>query len=352
MRLPLAPRTDRIGCIHRSGPAAGVLLATLLLLLGAPLRATGQWYEMDVHDPVMIEADGTYYLFHTGRGIAVWSSPGRANWTRLEGVFEEAPAWTDEVVPDFRNYMWAPDVVHHDGTYYLYYSVSSFGENTSAIGVATSPTLDPTDPDFEWTDHGPVVRSVPGRDLWNAIDPSVGFDEEGRPWMAFGSYWTGIKLVRLTDDLLSTDSGPESWYTIAARERSWTTDPRDAGAARIEAPFIFQKSGYYYLFVSWGICCRGEDSTYRVMVGRSDSITGPYLDRSGTPMDEGGGTLVVEGNERWPGVGHNSAYTFDGTDFLVFHGYDARDDGESKLWIREITWENGWPTVSLELDSE
>ncbi|MEJ2076553.1 MAG: family 43 glycosylhydrolase [Acidobacteriota bacterium] len=115
-----------------------------------------------------------------------------------------------------------------------------------------------------------------------------------------------------------------------------------------EAPFLFRKNDYWYLFASWDRCCAGKDSTYKIVVGRSRDITGPYLDRTDQDMVHGGGTLVVKGNDSWPGVGHSATVTFDGVDYLVFHGYDTADNGRPKLWIRRIHWdEEGWPTVSL-----
>ncbi|MFW5947146.1 MAG: family 43 glycosylhydrolase [Gemmatimonadota bacterium] len=324
------------------------LLATLAILLAGP--ADGQHIEIGVHDPVMAEADGTFYLYHTGRGISVRASPDMESWERLPPVFEDAPAWATDINPRFRNHIWAPDISYHDGTYYLYYSVSSFGSNSSAIGVATNTTLDPDDPDYAWVDHGPVVRSVPGRDLWNAIDPNLVVDDDGRPWLTFGSFWNGIKLVRLAEDRLRV-ARPEEWRTIAARHRYWKLSETDAGDtlnSAIEAPFIFRKDGWYYLFVSWDRCCAGPQSTYKIAVGRSRSVTGPYLDRAGQDMRFGGGTLVARGDSAWAGVGHNAAYTIDGTDYLVFHGYDLSDRGRSKLWITEIDWDaDGWPHVSL-----
>ncbi|MDR8392943.1 arabinan endo-1,5-alpha-L-arabinosidase [Aliifodinibius sp. S!AR15-10] len=324
-----------------------------LILIATGGDAEAQNKKISVHDPVMIKQDQTYYLFETGRGISVWSSTDMQNWTEQEQIFDSAPEWTYEVNPEFRNHMWAPDITHHDGTYYLYYSVSSFGRNASAIGVATNTTLHPDDPDFEWVDHGPVVESVPGRDLWNAIDPNLTIDDEGTPWLTFGSYWLGMKLVKLQDNLthVAVDTAAE-WHTIAARHRYWKLDERDAGDTEngdIEAPFIFKKNGYYYLFSSWDRCCANEKSTYKVVVGRSKDITGPYLDRAGKDMRHGGGTLVIRGNEDWAGIGHNSAYTFDGTDYLVAHGYDLSDEGRSKLIMLEIEWDEGdWPQVSLD----
>lgn len=327
-----------------------------------------------VHDPVIAHEGDTYYLFGTGRGIRVQSSEDLKSWKPQPPVFQETPSWMKELVPQFRGDLWAPDIFHHDGTCYLYYSVSAFGRNNSAIGVATNKTLDSTSPDYAWQDHGVVVRSIPGRDLWNAIDPNVVIDEDGTPWMTFGSFWTGIKLVKLSADLTSIVTGPgEEWHTLASRERDFVVDERDAGDSAnpeldyeslytpeqlkrnhdmqngaIEAPFLFRKDGMWYLFASWDRCCRGARSTYKVIVGRSQDIRGPYLDKDGKRLVRGGGTLVVEGDgEQWAAAGHPSAYTFDDSDYLVFHAYDLKDRGKSKLRVREIRWEDGWPAVDL-----
>jgi arabinan endo-1,5-alpha-L-arabinosidase len=331
------------------GRARAVLPLLVLLAGGSAGGLHGQHLEVPVHDPVMAEQDGVYYLFTTGRGISAWSSRDMKQWDRLPPVHAAAPAWTEDVVPGFgeRNHMWAPDIVHRDGTWYLYYSVSAFGRNTSAIGVATSRSLDPADPGFGWVDRGMVVRSVPGRDLWNAIDPNVVLDDEGTPWLTFGSFWAGMKLVRLADDMLQV-AEPEEWYTVAARERAFPTPDARAGSGVIEAPFIFKKNGYYYLFVSLGACCRGTQSTYHVAVGRSGSVSGPYLDRDGVDLAHGGGTVVVRGDANYAGIGHNAAYTFGGADYLVAHGYDMADEGRSKLVITPIQWDDaGWPIVNL-----
>lgn len=329
-------------------------VAAILMMLVCVTDIYSQHLDVPIHDPVMIRQDDTFYLFGTGRGISVWRSADMENWERLNAVFDDTPPWTEEIVPGGQYHLWAPDITHHNGRYYLYYSVSSFGRNTSAIGALSNATLHPDDPDFEWTDHGEVIRSVPGRDLWNAIDPNIVFDDGGAPWMAFGSFWTGIKLVKLDDSMTTvyqTEEAGQQWHTIASRHRYWKLDVRSAGNpmnGAIEAPFIFKKNGYYYNFVSWDVCCRGEDSTYKVVAGRAESVTGPYLDREGENMAHGGGTLVLQGNENYAGIGHNAVYTFDGTDYLIAHAYDLSDEGRSKLMIREITWdENGWPVVNL-----
>jgi arabinan endo-1,5-alpha-L-arabinosidase len=300
-----------------------------------------------VHDPVIAIHDNTYYLFCTGWGISVWSSTNLEEWKKEKPVFEKAPEWAISTIPGFKGHIWAPDVFYHNGKYYLYYSVSAFGKNTSCIGVATNTVLNADHPDYFWEDHGKVIQSVPGRDMWNAIDPNLILDESGVPWLSFGSFWNGIKLVKLNNDLISI-SEPQEWYTLSRRERLFTTHDSLAGEGAVEAPFIFKKDNYYYLFVSFDFCCRGVNSNYKVMVGRSEKIYGPYTDRKGKRLDEGGGTPVIEGNKQWPGVGHNSVYTFNNNDYLVIHAYDASDEGKPKLMIKKIRWDNeNWPSVSL-----
>lgn len=191
-----------------------------------------------------------------------------------------------------------------------------------------------------------MVQSVPGRDLWNAIDPNLVIDEQNEPWLSFGSWWTGIKLVKL--DRAMKIAEPQQWYSLARRPRNYNSSDSAGGSAAIEAPFIFKKGEYYYLFVSFDLCCKGEQSTYKIVVGRSRKLTGPYIDKSGNRMDNNGGSILLEGNKDWYGVGHNAVYTVDGKDLLIFHGYDAKDKGRSKLRIEQLDWdEEGWPMVIL-----
>jgi len=330
--------------------------------------------DVRVHDPVLIQEGDTYYIFHTGKGIPVKSSKDMKAWQEEKPVFATPPAWISKTIPKFDGSIWAPDIVHHNGVYYLYYSVSAFGRNNSAIGVATNTTLRSSDPKFKWVDNGIVVQSVAGRDMWNAIDPNVAFDDQENAWMVFGSFWMGMKLVNLQSNMMAVVSdSSQQWSTVAARERHWKVDERDAGDAAnpelnyetlytpellamnkqmkngsIEAPFIFKKNGFYYLFVSWDRCCRGLESSYKILVGRSTDIRGPYVDKEGKKMIHGGGTLIAEGNDKWAAVGHQAAYTLNGKDLLIFHGYDKSDNGKPKLIIRELKWDNAlWPVVSL-----
>ena len=297
-----------------------------------------------VHDPVIIKQESTYYIFCTGMGISVFSSPDMKHWKKQRAVFDKAPTWAVKAIPGFRGHIWAPDISYHQGQYYLYYSVSAFGKNTSCIGVATNKTLDTGSKDFKWVDHGKVIQSVPGRDMWNAIDPNLMVDENNTPWLVFGSFWNGMKLVKM-DSTLTAVAQPEEWYTVASRPRDRVLPDSVAGDAAIEAPFLYKHGRYYYLFVSFDYCCRGEKSTYKMVVGRSEKIKGPYVDRDGVPLNLGGGSTLLEGDKNWYGVGHNAVATFQGTDYLVFHAYDGNDKGRSKLRIEKLGWRNDWPYV-------
>ena len=134
-------------------------------------------------------------------------------------------------------------------------------------------TLDPESPATGWTDRGKVFESD-FRDDFNAIDPNVFSDAEGRQWMAFGSFWSGIKMIRLDPATGMRAADDETIHSLASRRRP--------GA--VEAPFVIRRGEYYYLFVSFEFCCRGADSTYYTVVGRSTEPTGPYVDRDGKKM--------------------------------------------------------------------
>jgi len=314
----------------------------LLLMSTAALSQPSS--AISVHDPVMIKQDSIYYLFCTGVGITVWSSPDLKAWKKEAPVFAKPPQWALAEIAGFKDHIWAPDISYHNGLYYLYYAVSAFGKNTSCIGLAVNKTLNPSSPDFHWEDKGKVIESVPGRDMWNAIDPNLIIDEQQHAWLSFGSFWNGIKLVALNDSLNAL-AEPQRWYTIASRKRSFGLSDSLAGDAAIEAPFIFRKNEFYYLFVSFDYCCRGEKSTYKMMVGRSNKVYGPYIDKEGKALAEGGGSLVLQGNTKWHGVGHNAVIKVNADDYLVFHAYDAADNGKSKLRMEKIDWVDGWPEV-------
>ena len=296
-----------------------------------------------VHDPVMAKEGDTYHLYFTGRNISSMSSKDLASWRFERSVFSRPPQWAMDSVRGYKGHTWAPDIIYHKGYYHIFYSCSTFGKNTSAIGHAYRKTLSP-EVQEPWTDTGAVIVSHPG-DNYNAIDPNVVIDDDGHPWMAFGSFWGGIQLVRLTDDMSATLK-PEKLYAICTRRFDGQADVPSMPENAVEAPFIFKHGGYYYLFVSYDFCCRGLKSNYKVVVGRSKDVTGPYIDKEGRKLTQGGGSLVIGQNDDFVAIGHSAAYHFDGKDYFMAHGYSRTEDGASKLFLREMTWdEAGWPVV-------
>lgn len=293
------------------------------------------------HDPsTIIQCKNRYYIFATGRGITSKSSADKVFWTPGPAIFANPPAWTTNAVPGFDGTFWAPDILYFNGQYHLYYAVSTFGSQVSAIGLATSPTLDPSDPAYQWTDQGPVITSANGSS-YNTIDPSFTWDNAGNLWMAFGSYWNGIYLVQLD---------PTSGLRISPGSTTYHL----ASNSSIEASYVWRRGGYYYLFVNWGSCCSGVDSTYNIRVGRSKAITGPYLDKNGVNMASGGGTLFMQSNGKYTGPGHVGILSEGGKLSLTHHYYDANAwdagydaYGAAHFALLPLYWTaDDWPMVT------
>ena len=340
-----------------------VLLACCVMTHGQQQPGKAMPFTTDtpmVHDPVMAFEDGIYHIFATGMGIQQMTSKDRKNWTVLpDPVMTVIPKWTQDSVPGFRHHVWAPDVIKWHGRWWLAYSCSTFGKNGSAIGLFSKKSLS-----FPlWEDEGCIVTSQEGRDNWNAIDPNFVIDDNDQPWLVWGSFWDGIQLARL-DTTMHIAVG-EKPRTIARRYNLNDPDAKAAlslnpnppknptsdyaGPNAIEAPFIFKHDGWYYLFVSWDYCCQGSKSTYRVAVGRSRTVDGPYLDPKGIDMRFGGGMLFLEGDKKnYEAAGHCAAYSVDGQDIFLCHGYSIAHQGASILIQRSIRWTpDGWPQIDL-----
>jgi len=278
-----------------------------------------------------------YWVFYTGRGVPSYRSKDLVKWERGPAVFKTAPEWIAKIVPQNRNMQyWAPDIIKLGDRYLLYYSVSSFGKMTSAIGLATNPTLDPDDPAYHWTDQGFVVRTQDG-DGYNAIDPSIFHDGDGSLWLTFGSYWSGIKLIQLEPQTGKRMPPDSKLFSLAYNES-------------IEASYLCRHDDYYYLFVNWGSCCQGPKSTYNIRIGRSKSITGPYLDKAGAEMLHSGGSLfLATTNGPLIGPGHAGTLNAQGKDWFTsdFEG-DLRMDGRATLAIMPLRWNaEGWPEATV-----
>jgi arabinan endo-1,5-alpha-L-arabinosidase len=302
---------------------------------GAPSALPPEMLELNgafvqVHDPAIVKDGDTFYLFSTGVGVSVRTSSDLVSWKGAGSVFSSKPSWITTTDPGNPNHLWAPEVLYFGGKFHLYYSASRFGSNRSCIGHATRARLGSG---AGWVEQGePIICSneVAGTDDFNAIDPNPFQDEEGKLWLSFGSFWGGIKLIRLDAD--GRRDGPDL-FSLATRDNT-----------AVEAPHLFYHGGYYYLFESVDSCCQGAASTYKTMVGRSKSVTGPYLDAAGDALSDGGGTLLVEGGARFRGPGHNAILLDQGQHYNIFHAYDADSSGVPTLRIAQMGWnESGWP---------
>jgi arabinan endo-1,5-alpha-L-arabinosidase len=267
-----------------------------------------------------------------GGTIQIKKSTDHQTFTSVGTVWTEIPAWIKDAVPAVAN-LWAPQVYRHAGIYYLYYSASSFGSNNSLIALATNTTLDPADPAYRWVDQGLVWRSRTTDD-YNAIDPAVVEDASGMPYLTFGSFWSGIRQVELQWPSGKAAANPAAPTRLVDR-----LVPPNA----VEAPYIVRRQGFYYLFVSFDFCCRGADSTYKIAVGRSRSVSGPFTDELGTPLQHGGGTVILSSDGPMVGPGGVSI----SGDLLAHHFYDADANGAITLSVRRIQWAaSGWPVLT------
>lgn len=336
------------------GVVLALILAATCVAVGQSAAATWKGSEKagakylkvsipGVHDPSIAKQHRTYYVFSTTMG---WHSSGQlpihcgrelARLAPCGCVFQSIPGWIQKKFPHIHN-LWAPDISYFNGKYHVYYAASRFGKRTSVIALATSPTLDQSSKNYKWTDRGQVIEST-AKDDWNAIDPNIVKGSHGRVWMAFGSFWGGIKMIQINPATGKQLAGNKKLYSLASRP------PDSTGSRPIEASFVFPHHGFYYLFVSFDYCCRGARSNYKIEVGRSKHVTGPYADEQGKPMMDGGATLVLRGASQWRGPGGESVLQDGRHDLLVFHTYSA-ETGRPFFHVRLIHWVKGWPEVA------
>lgn len=379
-----ATAAAKIDQSSRSAIAAGckcqewVLTSTGKDAYPAPRQVSGSG--TSVHDPFLLQDPSThvYWLYGTHQTLA-WSTDGATftytNVNSPSGVCNsgEGGAWLTQdnrcpiIGPDFSSWtglqtpksdnngqstdVWAPDVLYVNGTYHLYYAIP-YEPSTGAeavIGLATSSTAW-----GPWTDAGYVISSwtaattappasqngwnFSSSTTWNAIDPAAFIDGAGNWWLVFGSWQDGIHLIQL-DPKTGLRTGT-AMYRIAAR-----------GAGE-EGAFLYYWNGYYYYFASINVCCNGTASTYRTIVGRSQTVTGPYLDRGGIDLVNGGGTILISSHGNIYGPGGASVFTDTGTDgsqsqpTLVYHYYDGNNNGAPTLGINRLAFDaDGWPYI-------
>ena len=271
------------------------------------------------HDPstMIRNTDGRYWIFTTGDGVWAMSSSNSnfTDWRVEPTVFPRGtwPGWISNYVTGFQGFFWAPDVIFMNNQYYLYYSCAGVGA-PAAIGLATASNLA-----GPWTDQGMIVAAN------NAIDPAM-LRDGSNLWLTYGNWQSGIDLIQL-----SPSTG-----------RRLNSSRWDLVAGQVEAPYLIKNGSFYYLFFQRGLCCNGVNSTYFTQVGRSTSISGPYVDKNGNSLMNGGGSTFLPNRDgRFIGPGHVGY----GEGKLTYHFYDGNDNGNAKLRITTLSWSNGWPVA-------
>lgn len=280
--------------------------------------------EQSLPDPTVLRAsDGYFYLYATEdiRHTPIFRSENLVDWVFLGTAFAK------ETRPDFepKGGLWAPDINQIGDKYVLFYSMSVWGgEWTCGIGRAVA-----SQPQGPFTDQGKLFRSNEIQ-VQNSIDPFY-IEEKGKKYLFWGSFH-GIYGIELTADGLNLKPDAK---------------PRQVAGSAYEGTYIHKKNGYYYLFASVGSCCAGLKSTYTTVVGRSENLFGPYVDKQGRPMLENNHELLIQKNEHFLGTGHNSEIITDdaGQDWMFYHAVKTSRPRGRVLMLDKIQWKDGWPYV-------
>lgn len=280
----------------------------------------------DAPDPTVIRGnDGKFYAFSTMKdgNVPVYRSDDMVNWSYYSG------AYTTANVPKFvpGAGIWAPDINRIEGRYVLYFSMSTWGgEWEAGIGRSTSPRPE------GYYSNSKLLFNSKDIGVQNSIDPVV-FQEKGRKYLIWGSF-RGIFITELTDDGLDILD---------------KNDKEQIAGTAYEGIYIHKRGEYYYMFGAWGSCCEGLNSTYRVVVGRSKSLYGPYVNKKGEKMLNNCHEVILKGNDKVKGPGHTSQIITDdnGDDWILYHGYDVNEPNAGrKMYLDRVKWDNnGWPTI-------
>ena len=334
-------------------------LSTLLMSCGQsrvdcvlnPNVADPKTITSPIHDPSLIKSEDAYFVYSSSHLGSFYRSDNLREWRLAGQVFEALPIWLVQQIPQ-ADHIGAPDLAFYRGRYLYFYQSHISNTCNAATGLATNLSLDPNSANYQWLDHGLILRSKPHYadiDIYcgdesatfNAIDAHFFVDPNQTPWLVFGSTIGGIKLIEL--DPLTLKPLPGAEFTTLAQRFLLQNDPI------IEAPHLLYRQGYFYLFMSFNHCCRGADTQYQVRVGRSRDIAGPYLDANGWPLYLGGGTPLIARDGNYMGTGHSDLFSENGQDWLVHHAKRADEDYRAYLHIRKLRWlTTGWPSLCAE----
>ncbi|KAI9370613.1 glycosyl hydrolase [Aspergillus egyptiacus] len=329
MKLSLLTTVVATALSTLTGPVAGQY--------SAPGECTGDCW---AHDPGFYQrvSDGRYFRFSTGGGIHIHASDSLTGpW---EAVGQALPGGSIVDHPGSTN-LWAPDI-HHDASqdlYYMYYSVSTLGSRNSIIGIASSPDLTPG----SWTDHGGLFRTVESSPF-NAIDANW-ISVDGRQILNFGSYWNGLHQVPL--------AGPRQ---LAEGAFATQIAYNSTGNHAIEAANMFYRRGWWYLTFSSGQAASyverppAQGMEYRIVVCRSQSATGGFVDKEGRScLTDNGGTTLLASHGRVYGPGGQGVFEDRTRGWVLYYHYADRDIGLNKEQYQfgwnVLKWADGWPSV-------
>lgn len=329
-----------------------------LCVLGNVHAFAADWYAKDNlqpgHDPSIVRFEDGYALMTTNNHLQLWTSENAYDWVDHDKTLKSVPSWLTQYAPGMED-VWAPDIYYANGEYRVYYCGSEFGKRNSAIGYTATKSIMPGTAGYGWQDHGHVFHTKDGIDKYNAIDADLVRTVNGELWMAFGSFGLGIQLIKIDEKTGLQASDDNTVYNIARR-----TSKASGGAE--EGPSLIEHNGQYFLFTAWDYCCHQgpeiEQTTYKTAYGRADDVKGPYVDRAGYSMLNGGGTILMERYGRYVGPGGGEAFQDLNRVRFVHHYYDNAGDKYNHIHIRDIVFtddnwaEMGQPFLGRYLSAE
>lgn len=341
----------------------GMVVAKRVVAVAIAISSFGvafaaDWYAKDNlqpgHDPSMIRFEDGYALMSTNNQLSLWTSEDAYSWKAHGKTMNGNPSWLRQYAPGLED-VWAPDIFYANGEYRVYYCGSEFGKRNSAIGYTASKSIMPGTAGYGWMDKGHVIHTKEGVDKYNAIDADLVRTVEGNLYMAFGSFGLGIQLVKIDEATGFQANDDKTIYNIARR-----TSKASGGAE--EGPSLIEHNGQYFLFTAWDKCCQQganiEQTTYKTAYGRADKVTGPYKDRAGYDMANGGGTILLERYGRYVGPGGGEAFQDLNRVRFVHHYYDNAGDKYNHIHIRDVVFtddnwaEMGQPFLGRYLSAE
>ena len=355
---------------------SGTSLAVLLLLflsgcfytqqvpIEPETRRDNLEININAENPVVVEYEDRYYLFHSDRGIATWTSRDRNNWIRQNPVFDTIPGWITEKAGEQNYQLSAAEIVQSNGRYYLYYTARADSTEDIFYGLASNRTLNPRSEEFEWRDQGDVFPNKSEIDTRSIRHLSFTQAGQNANWLILNDRSETISIIQLTDSLMIPDgsNSDSNTYEIASLsnahsdrneayrcpDESLESIDADINTVGYEKPVLIEKDNSYYLFLTVSKTCRDNAVYTSYITGRAKSITGPYVDRNGARIDNGGGSQFITGLEDKHPFYINSIRNFDGTDYVIGHTMNT-ETSRATLLMLELSWsEDGWPQVVVD----